>query len=58
MYGKCNECGKNMWTDEITPCSDKYFFVEIKDSKSISGIPVETWDDEKTLLGFYKICGS
>ena len=41
---------KNMWTDEIPHCSNKCLFAEIENSKSISGMPVETWDDENSLL--------
>ena len=47
MSGKCKECGKNIWTDEITHCSNRCLFADIKNSRSISGTPFETWDDEE-----------
>ena len=46
MSGKCKECGKNMWTDEITHCSNRCLFADIKNSESIRGIPIETWNEE------------
>ena len=42
ISGKCKECGKKTWTDEITHCSNKCLFADIQNSKSMSGIPVET----------------
>ena len=47
MSGKCKECGKELWTDEITHCSNKCLFTEIQNSTSVSGTPVEIWDEDE-----------
>ena len=49
MPGKCRECGKSMRIDEITHCSNKCLFAGIQNSKSVSGIPAETWMNDEPL---------
>ena len=47
MSGKYKECEKELWTDEITNCSNKCLFTEIQNSTSVSGTPVKIWDDDE-----------
>ena len=47
MSEKCKECGKRIWSDKVTHCSNKCLFADIQNSKSVNGIPVETWDDDE-----------
>ena len=41
----CKTCGKKMNDSRITHCSEKCLFASIWNSKSISGTPIENWDD-------------
>lgn len=45
MQGKCKTCGKKLPDPNITHCSNECLFYSIRNSKSISGTPIETWDD-------------
>ena len=45
--GHCKTCGEKTEHPYISHCSNKCLFANIWNSKSISGIPIEKWDDEE-----------
>jgi hypothetical protein len=45
MPGKWRTCGKKLPSSDITHCSNECLFSLIRNSKSISGTPIESWDD-------------
>ena len=45
--GCCKKCGEKTEHPYISHCSNKCLFANIWNSKSISGIPIEKWDDEE-----------
>ncbi len=47
MSRKCKTCRKKIESKIITHCSNKCLFANIWNSKSISGIPIETWDEDE-----------
>ena len=46
MQGKCKKCGKKLEEPILTHCSNECLFKQIQSSQSLSGIPIETWNDE------------
>ena len=42
---RCAQCGGKLSGPEVTHCSDECLFKGIRNSKSISGKPVEFWGD-------------
>ena len=44
--GSCKVCGKELDHTKLTHCSNKCIFANIWNSESISGIPIETWDED------------
>jgi hypothetical protein len=44
---KCKECGNHIPDVDITHCSNQCLFENLKNSKSISGSPIETWDEDE-----------
>ena len=43
--GSCKVCGKELGDTRLTHCSNKCLFANVWNSESISGIPIETWDE-------------
>ena len=43
--GQCKNCKNETEHPSITHCSNECLFANLWDSKSISGTPIEKWDD-------------
>lgn len=42
---KCKVYGKELQHERLTHCSDQCLFANLWNSESISGFPIENWDD-------------
>lgn len=43
--GQCNECGIKLNHHHLTHCSNQCLFLKLHKTKSISGHPIEKWDE-------------
>lgn len=44
--GCCKVCGKKLQHVHLTHCSNECLFTKLQNSTSISGVPIETWNDD------------
>ena len=47
MESRCEHCGEELEHPKLTHCSNECLFTVIRNSKSISSTPAETWDDNE-----------
>ncbi len=45
MEGRCKTCGAKLSNPRQTHCSNYCLFANLRNSKSIKGIPIDIWDD-------------
>ena len=45
MAENCKTCGTKLDRSYLTHCSNKCLFANLQNSESISGDPIESWDE-------------
>ena len=45
MEDKCEKCGEKLKDPRLTHCSEECLFSNLKNSKSITDTPIETWSE-------------
>lgn len=44
---RCKTCGKNLDHPCLSHCSNECLFANLHNSKSVSGIPIEKWEEDE-----------